>query len=156
MVSAFGFALVVAAPVAELLGWGPIAALDHAAVRAAGAVIVLVGIVATFGAQLAMGDSWRADVDPNVRTRLVTTGPFRLVRNPVFTATAATLVGFALLVPHPLSPIMLAATLVAIEIQVRLVEEPYLHRVHGAAWVKYARRVGRFVPRVGRWDRRPS
>lgn len=140
-----GGLLVVAAPVAELLGWEPFEDLDRPAVRVAGAVIV-----AAFAAQGAMGDSWRADVDPDVRTELVTSGPFRVVRNPIFTETGATLIGFALLTPHPLAPFMLAMSLGAITIQVRLVEEPYLHRIHGAAWEAYAARTGRFVPWLGR------
>jgi protein-S-isoprenylcysteine O-methyltransferase Ste14 len=37
---------------------------------------------------------------------------------------------------------------------VRLVEEPYLERVHGEAYRAYAERTGRFVPRIGRVIRR--
>jgi protein-S-isoprenylcysteine O-methyltransferase Ste14 len=33
---------------------------------------------------------------------------------------------------------------------VRKVEEPYLATTHGAAYVDYASRVGRFVPGVGK------
>ncbi len=53
---------------------------------------------------------------------------------------------------------MLLAFLIALEIQVRLVEEPYLQRVHGEAYRRYAARTGRFMPWIGRQDgeRRPS
>jgi protein-S-isoprenylcysteine O-methyltransferase Ste14 len=97
-----------------------------------------------------MGASWRADVDPDARTDLVTNGPFRLVRNPVFTATVATFTGLALLVPNLLAVAMLVACVTALQVQVRLVEEPYLHRVHGTAWERYAVRTGRFLPWIGR------
>jgi protein-S-isoprenylcysteine O-methyltransferase Ste14 len=93
LVSALGFACAVAAPLAELAGLQPIPILDRTPVRAAGVVLVAVGIAATLAAQLAMGASWRPDVDPAARTALVTSGPFRLVRNPIFTATAATAAG---------------------------------------------------------------
>jgi len=36
-----------------------------------------------------------------------------------------------------------------IELQVRLVEEPYLTAKHGDSYRDYAARVGRFVPGVG-------
>jgi protein-S-isoprenylcysteine O-methyltransferase Ste14 len=137
----------VAAPLAELAGLEPIGALDRSPVRAAGAVL---GIAVTLAAQLAMGGSWRPDVDPDARTALVTTGPFRLVRNPIFTATAATATGLALLVPNLLAVAMLVAFVTALQVQVRLVEEPYLHRVHGTAWERYAARTGRFLPWIGR------
>lgn len=42
------------------------------------------------------------------------------------------------------------ASLLAIEIQVRWAEEPYLQRVHGSEWREYAARTGRFVPGLGR------
>jgi protein-S-isoprenylcysteine O-methyltransferase Ste14 len=150
LLSGVGFACAVAAPLAELAGLDPIAVLDRTPVRAAGAVLVVVGIAATLAAQLAMGASWRPDVDPKVRTALVTSGPFRLVRNPVLTATAATATGLALVVPNLLAAAMLVAFVAALQVQVRLVEEPYLARVHGTAWERYAARTGRFLPWIGR------
>jgi protein-S-isoprenylcysteine O-methyltransferase Ste14 len=33
------------------------------------------------------------------------------------------------------------------------VEEPYLARIHGAAYMQYAAMMGRFVPIVGRMSR---
>ena len=45
-----------------------------------------------------------------------------------------TFLGLALVVPNVLSAAMLVAFVVALEIQVRLVEEPYLRRVHGDAY----------------------
>jgi protein-S-isoprenylcysteine O-methyltransferase Ste14 len=151
LLSAVGFACAVAAPLAELAGLEPIGALDRSPVRAAGAVLAVLGIAATLAAQLAMGASWRPDVDPDARTALVTTGPFRLVRNPIFTATAATATGLALLVPNLLAVAMLVAFVAALQVQIRLVEEPYLHRVHGTAWERYAARTGRFLPWIGRY-----
>jgi protein-S-isoprenylcysteine O-methyltransferase Ste14 len=41
------------------------------------------------------------------------------------------------------------ALVTALELQVRLVEEPYLLRTHGENYANYAARVGRFVPGVG-------
>jgi protein-S-isoprenylcysteine O-methyltransferase Ste14 len=72
------------------------------------------------------------------------------VRNPVFAGSAITVLGLALVVPNVVSLLMLIAFLAGLEIQVRLVEEPYLLRVHGDAYRAYARRTGRFVPGVGR------
>jgi protein-S-isoprenylcysteine O-methyltransferase Ste14 len=151
LLSTLGFAGAVAAPLAELAGLDPIPVLDRTPVRTAGVVLVVVGIAATLAAQLAMGASWRPDVDPDVRTALVTSGPFRLVRNPIFTATAATAAGLALMVPNLVAAAMLAAFLLALQLQVRLVEEPYLHRVHGIVYDQYAARTGRFLPWIGRY-----
>ena len=58
--------------------------------------------------------------------------------------------GLVLVVPNALSVAMLVTFLVALEIQVRRVEEPYLRRVHGDVYRDYERRTGRFVPWIGR------
>ncbi len=85
----------------------------------------------------------------------MTGGPFRVVRNPILLGTELTAVGIALLVPNAFSLVMVAAVITAHQIQVRLVEEPYLLRVHGEAYRRYAERTGRFLPGIGRWRPEP-
>jgi len=128
----------------------PLDALDSAGVRATGIAIFLAGLVGTVYAQVAMGDSWRIGVDEREQTDLVTSGPFAVVRNPIFAAMLPATLGLALLVPNVVTLAGLAALWIALEIQVRLVEEPYLLRRHGDAYRNYAARVGRFVPGLGR------
>jgi protein-S-isoprenylcysteine O-methyltransferase Ste14 len=128
----------------------PIGALDGTPGHVAGAVLAVAGLAATFAAQVAMGASWRVGVDPGERTDLVTTGPFALVRNPIFAAMLPTALGLTLLVPSWVALLGLAGLLAALELQVRVVEEPYLRNVHGEAYERYAARVGRFVPAIGR------
>ena len=140
-----------AAPVLVLVdSIEPISSLDRSVVHVLGIVLALLGIAATLYAQLAMGKSWRIGVDPEGRTELVAGGPFALVRNPIYSAVLLTALGLALLVPTWVSFAGLVGVAVALEVQVRLVEEPYMLRVHGDAYADYAARVGRFVPGVGR------
>src|ERR1044072_5412297 len=127
----------------------PISALDGTVGNAIGLALGLGGIVLTFGAQLAMGDAWRIGVDPEERTELVTDGPFRIVRNPIYSAMIPTVFGLVLMVPNVLAVVVFVCLVVSIEMQVRLVEEPYLQRTHGSDYGKYAARVGRFVPGLG-------
>lgn len=127
-----------------------VAALDHPAVAGVGLVLAAVGIALTFWAQLAMGASWRLGVDPGERTALVTSGPFAVVRNPIFSTMALTALGLTLMAPTIAGVAALAAVAVALELQVRAVEEPYLRTVHGVAFDAYAARTGRFVPRITR------
>lgn len=115
-----------------------------------GAVLALVGIVLAFVAQLQMGRSWRIGVDATERTELVTTGLFALVRNPIFSGLMLVALGVALAVPTPLAVAVPPLLLLAIELQVRFVEEPYLVRTHGAPYLDWAARTGRFVPGIGR------
>lgn len=140
-----------AAPVLDLAGAvDPIAALDGGAGHVAGAILAVAGVAATLVAQVAMGASWRIGVDPDERTELVMSGPFAIVRNPIFAAMLPTSLGLVLLVPSAVALVGLAALAVALEVQTRAVEEPYLLATHGEAYRAYAARVGRFVPGLGR------
>lgn len=143
----------VAAPVAGLAGLDPLGLLDSDALRVAGTVITVAGIAATAAAQVQMGVSWRIGVDPSERTRLVTTGIFGVVRNPIFTAMLITATGFTLMVGNAVAVIGLVALIAALEVQVRAVEEPYLRATHGEAFDRYAARTGRFVPSPRRVSR---
>ncbi|HYB99196.1 MAG TPA: isoprenylcysteine carboxylmethyltransferase family protein [Candidatus Limnocylindrales bacterium] len=149
---AAALALAVAAPLADLAGWTHRLPWDGPAAHAAGIVLFACGLAGTLWAQLAMGDSWRIGVDASARTDLVDGGPFRWVRNPIFTAMTFALLGLLLLVPTVLSLAAVAALVLALELQVRWVEEPYLEATHGRRYREYAARTGRFLPGIGRWE----
>jgi protein-S-isoprenylcysteine O-methyltransferase Ste14 len=57
--------------------------------------------------------------------------------------------GIALLSPTPVTLAAAVLLVLAVELHVRLVEEPYLLRTHGRAYAGYAARTGRFFPGVG-------
>ncbi len=117
--------LGVAAPAAALAGLlTPPQPLRHPAIWVTGALLAALGSLAILAAQHGMGASWRVGVDENEHTELVTGGPFAVVRNPVFTAMAITATGWALMVPTWLSLAALVALVTAIQMQVRIVEEP--------------------------------
>ncbi len=143
--------LGVAAPVLALSdAVEPVAALDSDAVHGVGVAIYCVAVALLLVSQHSMGASWRVGVDERERTRLVTGGVFSFARNPIFTAMIAVWTGLALLVPSVVALASVIAIVVSVELQTRLVEEPYLARTHGEAYRDYARRVGRFLPSVGR------
>jgi protein-S-isoprenylcysteine O-methyltransferase Ste14 len=143
--------LGLAAPLLALLDvMAPIDALDQPGLHAAGVALAVTGTVATLLAQFAMGSSWRIGVDPQERTALVTSGPFALVRNPIFAAMLPTAIGLVLMVPSAIAIVGLVALIASLELQVRIVEEPYLRSVHGQSYAEYARRVGRFLPGLGK------
>ena len=119
-----------------------------------GLVVAVTGSLGVLAAQTGMGASWRIGVKETERTELVTDGWFAVVRNPIFTAMVTVQLGLALMVPTWLSVAALAFLVVAVELQVRLIEEPYLVQVHGAAYRAYAAETGRFVPAIGRLSQR--
>ena len=148
----FVIALVVgvAAPVAGLVGLPAIAWLDHRSVNVVGLLVALGGIALTLAAQLRMGTEWRIGVDTDEQTQLVTDGLFAVVRNPIFTAMGLTALGLTLMVPNAVAVAGLVGLAVALELQVRVVEEPYLRALHGPAYTDYESTTGRFLPGLGR------
>jgi protein-S-isoprenylcysteine O-methyltransferase Ste14 len=144
-------AAAVLAPVAQLIGVvSPLTILDAAWIQTTAIVIAVIGIGATVYAQLDMGDSWRIGVDPGETTTLVRSGVFGLVRNPIFIAMMTFGFGLALVTPNLVAIAGFVLLVASIELQVRVVEEPYLRTVHGDAYRDYLAAVGRFVPGVGR------
>lgn len=119
---------------------------DPGAMRATGFALMASGVVGTLAAQTDLGRSWRIGVDPTEETDLVTTGASAVVRNPIFTAMATFSLGAALAQRTPWSTVAAASMLAAIEMQVRLIEEPYLRDIHGTAYEQYVDRTGRFLP----------
>lgn len=118
--------------------------------RRAGVGIMAAATAVTVAAQLDMGSSWRIGVDADERTELVTGGFFSVVRNPIFSAMSAFALGAVMAVPGRLSAAAASALIAGIEVQVRAVEEPYLLSTHEDGYARYASRVGRFLPGVGR------
>ena len=142
------FAGAVGAPIAAMAGLEPL--WNNSAMRWVGMAMAVTGIGLTYAAQVGMGAEWRIGIDRTEVTGLVTSGVFGLVRNPIFTAMIFTAVGFALMVPNVIAVIAVVCLVVAIEMQVRFVEEPHLRRLHGTGYEQYAAEVGRFVPLIGR------
>lgn len=101
---------MVAAPFVQLAGWlAPLPALDGPAAHIAGLALLGAGMAGTFWAQLTMGESWRIGVDAAERTDLVLRGPFRYVRNPIFSFMGLGTAGLVLMVPNALALFALLA-----------------------------------------------
>ena len=140
-----------AAPLLQLLDiLTPLTLLQAPWIQASGTALAVAGIAATLYSQRDMGESWRIGVDPGETTTLVRQGMFGMVRNPIFTAMLIFAAGIALMTPNPLALGAFVVLLVTIELQVRVVEEPYLNAVHEEAYRDYCGAVGRFVPHIGR------
>lgn len=149
--------LALLGPVLVLAGvLRPAGALDGPAAHAAGVATLGLSLVLAVLAQRRMGPAWRTGIDPAHPSELVTGGPFGLARNPVYTTMLGTSLGVALLVPTVAGVLGFAVCLAGLEVQTRIVEEPHLRALHGAAYDRYSARVGRFVPRVGRVVQKPS
>jgi protein-S-isoprenylcysteine O-methyltransferase Ste14 len=144
---AVALALGLLAPVAGLLGLSNL--FNAPVVQAFGVGLFAAGSVGSVVAQRAMGAAWRVGVAADEQTALVGDGVFARVRNPLLSTLLLSASGLALMVPGVPALAALVLLVVAVELQVRVVEEPHLLALHGDDYRAYAARAGRFLPGIG-------
>jgi protein-S-isoprenylcysteine O-methyltransferase Ste14 len=111
--------------------------------------------VVALGAAIALPCVWQfawrglgtpAPFDPP--RRLVITGPYRWVRNPMYLGFALVLIGEAIVYPH-ITTTMLILTVILwafVSLFVIAYEEPTLRRLFGSDYEAYCRDVHRWIP----------
>ncbi|XOV84808.1 MAG: methyltransferase family protein [bacterium] len=104
----------------------------------------IAGIVITLVAQIQMGKSWRIGVDPGEATELITAGLYARSRNPIYFGVGLYWTGVVLSFPHPAMWVCALICWLSIEVIVRRIEEPYLHRLHGEAFENYLQQTNRY------------
>jgi protein-S-isoprenylcysteine O-methyltransferase Ste14 len=156
--AAFGsalFLLVAPGVVAGLVPWlltGWEAGDPPLLLQLLGALLVAAGTVALLEAFVRFvveGAGTPAPVAP--AEQLVVGGLYRHVRNPMYLAVGATVVGQALLLGRPVLLPYAAAFAVAVGAFVRAYEEPTLERRFGARYEEYRRAVPGWWPRLRPW-----
>ena len=134
-----------------LTGWrmegAPVAA------RIAGGVMIVLGaafLLHAFARFVNEGLGTPAPVAPT--ERLVVGGVYRYVRNPMYLAVGATIVGQALLLGQFGLLVYAAAFGVVVFAFVRVYEEPTLSAQYGSSYDAYRRAVPGWLPRLHPWD----
>jgi protein-S-isoprenylcysteine O-methyltransferase Ste14 len=122
--------------------------------RPLGWIVVAVGAV--IGLPCVWEFAWRglgtpAPFDPP--RKLVISGPYRYVRNPMYVGMGLVIAGFAIVYPHGTLVFVgeLAFAAVAVAIFVIAYEEPVLRKTFGADYDDYCRHVRRWIPRLSPW-----
>lgn len=118
-----------------------------------GAVLILLGaagLLACFARFALQGRGTPAPIAPT--ERLVVTGLYRHVRNPMYVAVTALILGQALLFGHPGLVAYGALVWVAFHAFVLTYEEPTLRRSFPDQYAAYVRNVPRWLPRLTPWS----
>ena len=135
-------------------GFGPVrVALDpmspKAIVEALVVLALMLGAVWLFDASSrAMGKNWALVARTRADHTLVQTGPFAVVRNPIYVALFGFMIAMAIAFGHTRN-LIVGVPLYALGTWMRVSHEERLLRTQfGAAYEDYASRVKRFVPGV--------
>ena len=114
-----------------------------------GAVLVVVGVAVLLDAFVRFAHQGRGTPAPIAPTRdLVVTGPYRFVRNPMYLAVLAIILGQSFAFASVPVALYAAAVLVAVTIFVVTYEEPTLTQQFGDSYRRYLAAVPRWRPRL--------
>ncbi len=112
---------------------------------AVGAVLTLVGLLFTVWARIYLGRNWSGEATIKADHELITGGPYRLVRHPIYSGLALAIFGSALAIGEWRGVLALVLALIAIVHRI-IVEERFMRQQFGAAYDAYAQRVRALVP----------
>ena len=121
----------------------------YEALQVIGAGLIIGGVILFAVAQLNLGGSWRIGIDEGSKPGMVSGGLYSISRHPIYLGFLTVFTGYAAMLPTPLSLGLLLGAYVGFRTQASA-EEAYMLRTYGAPYREYARRVGRFLPGVGR------
>jgi protein-S-isoprenylcysteine O-methyltransferase Ste14 len=138
---------LVALPAQVLARYG-VTAPPVGAAQLAGIALTVAGAAITVACVLAfarLGRGTPAPFDPP--QRLVTRGPYAVIRNPMYVGAVLALAGASLY--YASWPLLIYALgfLIAAHLIAVLYEEPTLRRTFGAEYEAYCKKVGRWWPR---------
>ena len=152
------FFFVAPATIAGLVPWG----ISHwrvqasffglALVRVAGATLIAIGVpvlLESFARFALQGQGTPAPVAPP--RHLVVTGSYRYVRNPIYLAVTAIVLGQGLLFGDGTLLVYGALLALGFHIFVLVYEEPTLRQTFGAQFEAYTANVPRWAPRLQSW-----
>jgi protein-S-isoprenylcysteine O-methyltransferase Ste14 len=118
----------------------------YAWLRWIAAVCAVICLLLTSVCWSRMGTHWRMDISLKGEEELITDGPFRHVRHPIYALSMLLMICSAVVVPTLPMLVVAIAHLVLNYLKARN-EENHLLTVHGDLYRRYLARTGRFFPR---------
>ena len=115
----------------------------NATIHYVGFGVACVGIIFFIAAAITMGDSWRAGVNSEQSTQLITNGIYRLGRNPAFVGFDLLYIGITMAFPNWILLIVSCMGIVMMHFQI-IEEEKHLATVFGEDYHTYKKRTSRY------------
>jgi len=110
-----------------------------------GAALTLLGLLLAAWARIYLGRNWSGVAAVKADHELITGGPYRWVRHPIYSGLALAFIGMALANGEWRGVLSITLALTAI-VQRIIVEEQFMRQQFGAAYDAYALRVRALVP----------
>jgi protein-S-isoprenylcysteine O-methyltransferase Ste14 len=136
--------------VRSVVWFGRIAFLDNDVAKGLGIALSTVGVLVGIAGEVALGEAFRVAL-PQGKTKLVTTGIYRYIRNPCVLGADLFALGIFLIAPSLLALVAAVLNFAGYHLKIRA-EEEYLNRTHGAVYEAYYMRTGRYLPQITTGD----
>ncbi|GEM_PF-1408381 len=131
----------------EWIAWGQ--GDPPAWLRASGATVCVAALAFLRWADHTLGENLSVALEIKPHHRLVTEGPYRYVRHPIYGAGLIFVVGLALVSAHLVPACGLVGGMVLLVTWRIPREEALLRRAFGEQYVAYSRETPRLIPRIG-------
>lgn len=113
-------------------------------IRIAGMIFAAFGTVIFIISMVTMQDSWRAGIPATDKTKLVTTGIYKISRNPAFLGFDMVFLGMMMVFFNPVLAFISLLGMVAIHFQI-LEEEKFLLSTFGESYEEYRKKTRRYL-----------
>ena len=110
-------------------------------------IILAIAVIVFIVSVLQMKDNWRAGVQREEKTELVTTGIYSISRNPAFLGFDLMYIGIVIAFFNWYLCIATGIVLVLFHLQIVNVEEEFLIEAFGDDYIKYRKKVCRYLGR---------
>ena len=118
----------------------------YAWLRWVAAICAVLSLLLTSLVWSRMGTRWRMAVSLEGEGEIITDGPFRFVRHPIYALSMLLMMCSAIVVPNTPMLVVALVHLVLLQLKARN-EEAHLLAVHGEVYRAYLAKTGRFFPR---------
>ena len=134
-------------PVIQLISIFWYVGTAHISLRIAGIIITAIGVIVFITSVVQMKDNWRAGVQKEQKTNLVTTGIYSISRNPAFLGFDLMYIGIMYSFFNWYLCFATGFALVVFHLQIVNVEEDFLLEAFGEEYLRYKKRVCRYIGR---------
>ena len=112
-----------------------------------GLILLALGVFTFTVSVLQMKDNWRAGVQREEKTELVTTGIYSISRNPAFLGFDLMYIGIMITFFNWILCVVTCVVMVLFHLQIVNVEEDFLIETFGDEYIKYRKKVCRYLGR---------
>ena len=121
--------------------------------RSVGIVVNAIGVLVFILSVVQMKDNWRAGVQREDKTELVTTGIYSVIRNPAFLGFNLMYIGILLSFFNWYLFLVTCVAFTLFHLQIVNVEEEFLTEAFGEEYLQYKKTVSRYIGRKTRGGR---